>query len=247
MLINFFEQAYSSQFKSSFISNEMLFLNQDLGVYLFSCDFAADNYKQDLFDLFGILFPSDLARAVPKRQAEFLAGRYAAREVMRCAHIDDGDPKTVSVGKQRCPVWPDKFIGSITHTDRKAFCTITGSRPEVQIGIDYENYMHDLTASEVRSNVHSVEEGRLLLEQGVSSNVATTIIFSAKESLFKALYPRVGEYFGFNYATVSDCDLSSRQLSLKLDDSFSNEYLVPKQYFCNFELGSDGVLTFIYN
>lgn len=247
MLTGFFEQDHSSQFENRFISNEKLFLDRGKSVYLFSCDYSVLAYQQEFFDLFSVAFPGDLARAVPKRQAEFLAGRYAAREAMRCSGIDANHPETVHVGPQRSPIWPSEYIGSITHTDNKAICVITSFNTDVQIGVDYETYLSELVACEVNSNIHTKEESLVLTEQGISTSIATTIIFSAKESLFKALYPKVGEYFGFDYATVRYCDVSSGCLTLRLKDSFANKYLIPDQYICDFELSPDGVLTLIHN
>jgi hypothetical protein len=55
-----------------------------------------------------------MASAVPRRRAEFAAGRACARAALRRLGIN-GWP--LLVGSKREPLWPAGVVGSITHTD----------------------------------------------------------------------------------------------------------------------------------
>lgn len=247
MLTSFTEQIKYSPSITSFISHEKLWINRNHNIYIFSCNFRLDQYQQNLFDKLGVIFPSDLSRAVSKRQAEFLAGRYAAKEAMQNSNIDKEAVKTVGVGPHRCPIWPDKFIGSITHNKGKAICAVTGSDSFAQLGIDFQSYISNTAALQIEESIHSNDEKKLLVKQGISSNVATTIIFSAKESIFKALYPKVKKYFGFEEAIVEAFSVKEGCLVITISNDLVNEYSIANLYMCYFRLTGAGVFTFVYN
>lgn len=247
MLPGFIHQKNNSGSKISFIFNEEFWLDKNRNVRIFSCDFALENYKPSYFNQLGIVFPSDLQKAVPRRQAEFLAGRFAAKKAMQNSNPNDMASQTVHIGPQRCPIWPQTFIGSITHNNSKAICAVTDFHRKTQLGIDFESYMPNLVAIEIERNIHSNNEKKILVEQGMSSNIATTIIFSSKESLFKSLYPKVRKYFGFNQAAVSAFNSKDGSLILTIARDFANEHSIPRQYLCNVALTDEGVFTFIYN
>jgi len=247
VLKDFIEQTKLSSHINHFISNEKLWIHRNNNTYIFSCDFRVDEYQRSLYDKLGIVFPPDFRRAALKRQAEFLAGRYAAKEVMRNSNIDKEVIKTVGIGTHRCPIWPTKFTGSITHNNSKAICAVTDSNPNVQLGIDFEDYISSAVVLEIENNIHSNDEKQLLTSQGISDCIATTIIFSAKESLFKALYPRVKKYFGFEEAIVKAANVKDGYLTLVVANDLVKDYFIADQYICYFCLTEIGVFAFIYN
>jgi len=62
-----------------------------------------------------------------------------------------------------------------------------------------------------------------------------TLIFSAKESLFKALYPHVGNYFGFEAAKLLELHLEAGVLIFELRSSLSSQIISGSRfsvYFC---------------
>ncbi len=148
-------------------------------------------YRQELFTLARIPFSETVARAVPKRQSEFLAGRLAAR--LATSGLD------VMVGPDRAPCWPTGIEGSITHQGRWALCCVRLQQPASPggIGIDLEEWLSDDEAEMFWPKIVSERERQLLLSVGDTFARRLTLVFSLKESLFKALYPRVGSYFDF--------------------------------------------------
>jgi 4'-phosphopantetheinyl transferase EntD len=86
------------------------------------CQFNVDAYRDELFNEFNILFPKSLAKAVPKRKAEFLAGRVVARETMKLMALPLVD---IPIGMNRAPHWPEGVAGSISHSNNRAFCLLS--------------------------------------------------------------------------------------------------------------------------
>ncbi|MGN7510857.1 amonabactin biosynthesis phosphopantetheinyl transferase AmoD [Aeromonas salmonicida] len=144
----------------------------------------------------GILLPASLQRAAPKRLGEFLAGRLAAREALRRFGLGD---HVVAIGSAREPRWPAGFEGSISHSlllgRGMALCAV---RPgQGGMGLDLEAWLEDEQACELWPCIVDDVEWARLQRCPLGPAQGLTLAFSAKESLFKALYPRVGRYFDF--------------------------------------------------
>ncbi|WP_287146647.1 amonabactin biosynthesis phosphopantetheinyl transferase AmoD [Aeromonas sp.] len=144
----------------------------------------------------GILLPDSLQRAVPKRLGEFLAGRLAARQALHRFGLAD---HVVAIGAAREPRWPLGFEGSISHSLLQgrgmALCAV---RPgQSGMGLDLEAWLEDEQACELWPGIVDHMEWAKLQHCPLGPARGLTLVFSAKESLFKALYPRVGRYFDF--------------------------------------------------
>lgn len=140
------------------------------------------------------LHPDELAtvaRAVPKRRAEFAAGRRAARRAL----ADLGHaPVALSVGPNRAPVWPEHVTGSITHDAGWALAGAASTRDVRSLGLDLTQAM--ALPEGVREQVlrHPDEVGL--------NDLSARAVFSAKEAIYKALAPSVGQVFGFSVVAV---------------------------------------------
>ncbi len=153
-------------------------------------------FKPACYEQAGILLPASLQRAAPKRLGEFLAGRLAAREALRRVGLGD---HVVAIGSAREPRWPAGFEGSISHSLLQgrgmALCAV---RPgQAGMGLDLEAWLEDGQTSELWPGIVNDEEWGRLQRCPLGPAQGLTLVFSAKESLFKALYPRVGRYFDF--------------------------------------------------
>jgi enterobactin synthetase component D len=94
--------------------------------------------------------PASLARAVPKRKAEFLAGRLGARRALAELGLE---APPLPVGPDRSAVWPAGCVGSITHTH--GFVSVAAARADRvrSLGVDSERIMREKTAADVRGHV----------------------------------------------------------------------------------------------
>jgi enterobactin synthetase component D len=150
-----------------------------------------------------IALPPQLDRAVPKRRLEFLAGRYCARVALgRLAPRWLEEP--IPVGADRAPVWPAGTVGAITHADGFAAAAVARSADARGLGLDSERIVAAAAMDAVAAQAVTREELGALARAGLSEAVLLTLVFSAKESLFKCLYPLVGRYFDFQDVAVVD-------------------------------------------
>ncbi len=140
-----------------------------------------------------------VAGSVPKRVADFAAGRLCARLVLERFGIA-GFP--LRANGDRTPRWPDGIVGSITHT--VGYCgAVAASRERfAALGLD----------AEVRSSVTPdlwpqiltpAELGRLHSHASAERPELATIVFSAKEAFYKAQFAVTGAWLDF--ADVEVC------------------------------------------
>ncbi|WP_405591786.1 4'-phosphopantetheinyl transferase [Streptomyces sp. NBC_01190] len=129
-----------------------------------------------------------VAKAVPKRRAEYAAGRACARAALAVLGVPPGPiPREARRG---APVWPAGYVGSITHTDGYRAAAVARATDILTIGIDAEPH------GPLPQGVLDV-----ILATGAESDSLTALsarhpdirwdrlLFSAKETVYKAWYP----------------------------------------------------------
>lgn len=148
----------------------------------------------------GALAPGEeeaVAGAVERRRAEFTTGRLLARAALE--HL--GVPAAaVPVGQRRAPVWPDGVVGSITHCAGLRAVAVARTRDVRSVGIDAER--HAALPEGVLGAV-SDEGERAHLARLPSGTHWDTILFSAKESVYKTWFPLTGRWLGFEDAVLT--------------------------------------------
>ncbi|MDW6091287.1 4'-phosphopantetheinyl transferase family protein [Vibrio rhizosphaerae] len=188
------------------------------GQTIFINRYARDEYPAGAVQE-GITLPDSLLGAVSKRKAEFVAGRIAAKYAL--LHRGASEP-WVGIGEHRSPVWPDGFIGSISHTDDTAICTVSTNAERLSIGIDIENIMDDTLCESVGKMI--VTSGEMKLQETDWSKAQfISLMFSAKESLFKALYPLVKRYLDFHDAQLVSFDPQHSHFTFELSQTLQQE------------------------
>lgn len=171
------------------------------GCFQVSCVFDKDACEHVNFGEMGLAVPPRLAKAIPKRKSEFLAGRYCAQLALKNMGADWHQP--IAIGENRAPCWPDGSVGSITHSKGFASAIVASSSAVKSVGIDSEALIAEKTANNVSS--HILTEAEIYTANAAlvdSDRQYLTLIFSAKESIFKCLYPLVQQYFDFRHAVV---------------------------------------------
>jgi len=136
-----------------------------------------------------------------KRRAEFTLGRYCAHRALSWFKLESEpilrNPDT------REPCWPESVRGSITHSEGIAAAAVGLDKDISGVGIDIENLSRSVNFN-IRRHV-CVETERKYLESlsHDQANLDLRIIFSAKESIFKCLFPVSRTYLYFHDATVT--------------------------------------------
>jgi enterobactin synthetase component D len=143
--------------------------------------------------------PPSLANASPKRKSEYLAGRHCAAMALQMAGCEQAAPP--AMGADRLPLWPPGWLGCITHGNGEAIAAVSGNEASRLLGIDVERLIDPALVDGIGALVALEEE--LALFSGCTLSQALTILFSAKESLYKALYPEVQRFMDFSAARVT--------------------------------------------
>jgi enterobactin synthetase component D len=101
------------------------------------------------------------------------------------------------------PRWPAQVSGSITHGAERAFCAVARQSDVSSIGIDVERLMGPETKAELMARICNPAELEVLARGlGAPEPHLVSLAFSAKESLYKCLYPLVGRYMDFSAVRV---------------------------------------------
>ena len=167
------------------------------GLVRISGRYQIDQLCADSFSRAGIPLPPTLESAVAKRRTEYLAGRWCAREGLRALGFE-GIP---GMGKDRAPQWPDGTLGSITHSHGYVEVMVADARQWLTVGLDTEQWLSAERANRLCHELLTEEERQTLRGlTPIQQANRITLIFSAKESLFKALYPLTGKRFYFHDA-----------------------------------------------
>jgi enterobactin synthetase component D len=150
----------------------------------------------------GIRLPRRLRIAARARQLEFLAGRACAARAI--AQLDAALRGTVPrMLRSGAPGFPPGTTGSISHAAGFVTAAVASRSAIDAIGIDSELIAGVRRASRVAGRVATGLELRAAIESArIDRDTAVTLLFSAKESLFKALYSRVRRTFDFLDARV---------------------------------------------
>ena len=163
-------------------------------------DLAGSESLADLFS--GMVLPDSLSGAVRTRQIEFLAGRLCAQRAL--AQLDsEGRGAPVLTLPSGAPGFPTGLVGSITHAGGFVSAALARTTVAESIGIDSEVIASTRRASRVMRRVATARELDAAAHEVDSDRaLAVTLLFSAKESLFKCLYPSVGRVFDYLDAHV---------------------------------------------
>jgi len=154
----------------------------------------------------GIL-PADerraIAAAVPSRQAEFATVRVCARAAL--ADLQPGGgiaAPPILPGPDRAPVWPAGIVGSMTHCDGYRAAAVARAATVASIGIDAEPHA-PLPDDVVDLVAHGGEYSKIRRLAVDDPTVAwDRLLFSIKESVFKAWFPLTRQWLGFEQVCV---------------------------------------------
>ncbi|MCO4755598.1 MAG: 4'-phosphopantetheinyl transferase superfamily protein [Bacteriovoracaceae bacterium] len=163
-----------------------------------------------------------------KRKQEYLAGRYCAKKACEKINVS---LNSLPMADDRSPIWPEGIVGSISHTHGLAIAAVSDEL--FAIGLDAETMIEDARFDKIKRLIVTDEE----ISKFNHISFAPTLIFSAKEALYKTLHPKCKEYFGFLEATVDEIST----------DTFSIRLHSQKQKVSNFNKIYNGKYAVIKN
>lgn len=191
--------------------------------HAFALPFDAAAHDAAAFARHGIACPPSIARSVRKRQAEFLAGRLAARAALGAYGAADAE---LAIGPARQPVWPPGYLGSISHTDKLAVAVALPSSLLHGIGIDLEHVVNPATLDALHATVVGENERERLAQAALAHGwpMVLTAVFSAKESFFKASFAAVGRLFDFHAVRVRHFDADNGEIEMAVVEPLAEPF-----------------------
>jgi 4'-phosphopantetheinyl transferase EntD len=142
-----------------------------------------------------------VARAVAKRQREYTAGRACARAAL--ARLGAPPGPLLRDPHRGAPLWPTGVVGSITHCDGYRAAAVARSTDILTLGIDAEP--HDRLPEGVLDAIVATDTERAALASLTRRAPAVhwdRLLFSAKETVYKAWYPYHRRMLGFHEAEL---------------------------------------------
>lgn len=131
-------------------------------------------------------------RMSQKRKKEFALGRWCARQAMSAFNRAQ---EPLLIGPSRAPIWPQGLLGSITHCEGYCAAAIVEKKNSIAIGIDAEPWIN--FPLDIRDHIATEQELSHSAFGRFDDQKRLAVLFSAKESIFKALNPLTGIFFDF--------------------------------------------------
>ncbi|WP_373951192.1 4'-phosphopantetheinyl transferase [Vibrio pomeroyi] len=171
------------------------------------------HFKDKLFDITNVYCPIAITHSVDKRKAEYFAGRYlVAKELQQLGFAHQRLEPSID----RSPTLPSGVVGSISHSEDLACITVLPSRNSNResIGIDIQHLITNDVCRDIGNMVANVDEIELMVKFGMIHSEAVTLLFSAKEAIYKALARFVTIGLDFGSATLISIDKDAVKFAL---------------------------------
>lgn len=184
-------------------------------IAIYYCQFPRDIEEQEVFvRQHQEILSEALRNASLGRKTEFIAGRLLANRGLKEVGIDHYH---VSQNADRSPCWPPGISGSISHKDQFAVAAVA---PDMDfLGLDLESVLTEQRAKKLERRIINDAEKEVIAFSGLAYGNGFTRVFSAKESLYKAIYPYVKRYLPFSICEVTG--IHSSGLTLRLNKEIS--------------------------
>jgi len=157
-------------------------------------------------DVSGVILPIDdyqthlhpdeyriISSASDKRKFEFSTGRWCSKQALASQGMYD---TMILTGENREPIWPEGFIGSISHCRDQCGAIAAKNSNIKSLGFDIEN-IKTLRNDIGRIVCTNEEKNWISNQKQYPYNVLVILIFSLKESVYKCVYQHQQTKLGF--------------------------------------------------
>ncbi|PCJ16735.1 MAG: hypothetical protein COB02_15295 [Candidatus Cloacimonadota bacterium] len=201
-------------------------------IFYHDIEYKSDSYDYQYFLNLNLHLPDKSDSWASKRKRDYLVGRFCAREAFKQVSVFDTSHFQLIKNEDGTSNWPTGFCGSITHTKDYACAVIAQSNKILSIGIDCEYKIKDKTFQRVKKSIASDSEINIVNKFTQDEQLALTLIFSAKESVYKAVFPLVKTFFYFEAFQIDTINQNYIEgfLTKDLNQNFSMGKKVKIQY-----------------
>jgi len=157
--------------------------------------------EEDPAHIEGTLHPEEAAligKAGKRRTAEFTAGRLLAHRALERLGADQGP---ILRGDNGQPLWPEGIVGSIAHKSNLCVAVAAKTEDVLGLGVDVEDSKE--LKEELFDRICTPNELTWLEGKNPSNHgLLGKILFSAKECVYKCLFPLNGEFLSFDEVEI---------------------------------------------
>jgi 4'-phosphopantetheinyl transferase EntD len=163
------------------------------------------------------LFPAEepaISRAVDRRRREYTTARACAHQALTRLGVP---AVPILAGERGAPQWPPGIAGSITHCAGYRAAAVARTAEVASLGLDAEPDAPLPGGVLEVISLPGERAGLAALGQASGAPSWDRLLFSAKESVYKAWFPLTGRWLGFEDA----------EITISPDGSFRARLLVP--------------------
>lgn len=179
----------------------------------------------------------------PKRQTEYLAGRYALIQLYAAAGLPDLQLADLPSRADGQVSGPPGFVCSVSHGYDRIVALVGPQSQYRGLGVDVEEVIELRRCSRLINRVAPHDEQQVWQAAGLPDDLGLTLTFSAKEALYKALTALVPCIMHFGQATLGSLHPEQSQLSIKLTCDLTEEFRAGQQFGLAYQLRNQAVLT----
>jgi len=149
-------------------------------------------------------------------------------------------PAQILPAIDRSPLWPAGQQGSVSHSGDLVLVGL-GNSTGWRLGIDLEQWLTAAQYQELAPAILSVEEQQWCLRENSNMPLSQqlTLIFAAKEALYKALYPDCRQIMEFSAARV--LTLTASKILLQLTQDWSAGWCAGNEIWLEYQTSPQGV------
>lgn len=214
-------------------------INKNKKIHYCCLKYSIEQYHEDLFKKNNIAIPDNLSRMTHRRQAECFFGRYCATQSL----LSLGS-KLTEVGRTAngTPIWPHGTTGSLSHAYNNVISIATFKQNSNYIGIDID-INRPKVITPIINNIITQAEIDVIIKRKLPISLATTLVFSAKESLYKSLSSIGRRHFRLDLTQLVDINISANQLTLKLTEHVSPQHTIGKEFEILYQIEGNKLVT----
>lgn len=224
--------------KNSFFAIEKIVKNNTFIIGI--CAFDIKQFDNFIGDKKNYILPIPLIiqLGIQKRKAEYVASRLLVKNLLSYLGYKDFYLKN---NLDRSPIWPNNINASLSHSD--SYVIAIATKKNFFIGIDIEKYMKQQTAKIIFNSLLTPKEQKSFQRVPLPLHKLITLIFSLKESIYKAIWPLIKTPINFHYIIIETINIEKNTATIYLDKIYALKSLIMKKLIVKLFLSETYVIT----
>ena len=205
--------------------------SQREGIEIHVTQFDGTRFCDVMFEQTNIYCPDVIAHSINKRKAEYFVGRYLVANRLNELGFEYC---TLESNIDRSPRFPCGAIGSISHCTNLACVVVTPSccPDRENLGLDVQELISSDVCRDIESMIVAEQEVDLAVSVELTKEQAITLLFSAKEAIYKALAKFSTR--GLNFTDAKLKQINQKTMEFELSESIKLRTNTLKEISCEY-------------